>query len=396
MTTTTTKRDLRIDVFRGLALIMIFIDHIPDIGLSKLTIRNFGFSDAAEVFVFLAGFSAVLAYSRAFDGRGFEEGARRVGQRIFQIYWRHILLLGISFALLYGAAMSFGDPAYLHNIGMWEFVFTPGATVAQSVSLVHQPNMLNILPLYIALLAWFPAVFWMLRRSHALAIGVSVAIWAAANLFAFNLPSNLEITGWMFNPFAWQLLFTVGAVLADKYGTGDWRPSETAFCAAMIYAIFAFLAMAPWTAIPGLEETRLISAGIIGFDKTYLSPWRLMHVLALACIVAYLVRPQADWLDAPVSRALAWLGRHSLEIFCLGTVLSFMGWIILRQAEAGFGAELVVVAAGIGVMTWTAWLLERRKQAQRDMANRRDGDLPVSATGLPRHSSAGRASAGQA
>src|SRR5690606_5523385 len=182
------------------------IDHIPDIGLSNLTIKNFGFSDAAEVFVFLAGFSAVLAYSRAFDGNGFEDGTRRVAQRIFQIYWGHILLLAVSFMLLYGAAMHFGDPAYLHNIGMWEFVFTPGATVAQSVSLVHQPNMLNILPLYIALLAWFPFLFWMLRRSHALALGVSFAIWAAANITMLNLPSALEITGWVFNPFAWQLL----------------------------------------------------------------------------------------------------------------------------------------------------------------------------------------------
>lgn len=389
-------RDLRIDFFRGLALIMIFVDHIPDNRLSLLTLKNFGFSDAAEMFVFLAGFSAVLAYSRAFDGRGFEEGAKRVGQRIFQIYWGHILLLGISFLLLYGAAMSFGDPAYLHNIGMWEFVFTPGATVAKSVSLVHQPNMLNILPLYIALLAWFPVVFWMLRKSHVLALSVSFAIWAAANLTMLNLPSNLELLGWVFNPFAWQLLFTVGAVLADRVGVSDWRPPPQLFGAALMYAAFAFLYMAPWTGIPGWEETRLISAGMVGLDKTYLSPWRLMHVLALACIVAYLVQPQADWLKVPIARAIAWLGRHSLEIFCLGTVLSFMGWIVLREAEAGLGAEVAVIAAGIGVMTWTAWLLERRKRAlRREADNRKNnsgkGDADAASAGLPRPSSAGRA-----
>jgi hypothetical protein len=63
-------RDLRIDFLRGLALLFIFIDHIPDNGLAHFTLRNFGFADAAEVFVLLAGFSAVLAYKRSFPGPG--------------------------------------------------------------------------------------------------------------------------------------------------------------------------------------------------------------------------------------------------------------------------------------------------------------------------------------
>ncbi len=56
------KRDLRVDVLRGISLLMIFIDHIPDNSLGLVTIHNFGFSDAAEVFVLLAGFSSMLAY----------------------------------------------------------------------------------------------------------------------------------------------------------------------------------------------------------------------------------------------------------------------------------------------------------------------------------------------
>lgn len=61
------QRDLRIDFFRGLALLFIFIDHVPDNVLARFTLRNFGFADAAEVFVLLAGFSAVLAYGRTFE-----------------------------------------------------------------------------------------------------------------------------------------------------------------------------------------------------------------------------------------------------------------------------------------------------------------------------------------
>jgi OpgC protein len=47
------KRDPRIDVLRGMALLMIFVDHIPGNVLSLVTLHNFGFSDAAEVFVLL-------------------------------------------------------------------------------------------------------------------------------------------------------------------------------------------------------------------------------------------------------------------------------------------------------------------------------------------------------
>ncbi|NVL32197.1 succinyl transferase OpgC, partial [Pseudomonas syringae pv. actinidiae] len=57
-------RDHRIDFFRGLALIFIFWDHVPDNPLAQLTVRNFGFSDAAEIFVFLAGYASILAYGR--------------------------------------------------------------------------------------------------------------------------------------------------------------------------------------------------------------------------------------------------------------------------------------------------------------------------------------------
>ena len=71
-------RDLRIDFFRGLALVMIFVNHVPGNVFETLTSRNFGFSDATEIFVFLAGYAAALDYSRNFGEQGFAAGAGRV------------------------------------------------------------------------------------------------------------------------------------------------------------------------------------------------------------------------------------------------------------------------------------------------------------------------------
>ena len=82
-----------IDFLRGLALLFIFIDHIPDNGLAHFTLRNFGFADAAEVFVLLAGFSAVLAYQRSFEREGFRAGAARVMDRVRDIYLWHLALV---------------------------------------------------------------------------------------------------------------------------------------------------------------------------------------------------------------------------------------------------------------------------------------------------------------
>lgn len=364
MSAAITQRDHRIDFFRGLALTMIFIDHIPGIGLAHLTLKNFGFSDATEVFVFLAGFSAVLAYGKTFDRDGLGPGSMRVGSRIWEIYYWHLGVLAVSFTLLMSAMTLFGDPAYLHNIGLWEFVFTPLRSLGEALALTHQPNMLNILPLYIALLAWLPVMFWLLRRSHLLALGVSFAIWLIANVARLNLPSTLEITGWVFNPFAWQLLFTVGAVAAARIGVRQWQPPGWLLALAAAYLAFAFLIAAPWTQVPGLEKVRPISADLLGhLDRTYLSLWRVVHILAFACVVAAAVRPQAHWLFSPVAHAIGRCGRHSLEIFCLGTILSFAGWIVLNEVGTGFGMQLAVSAAGIGVMATAAWYLEQRKRA---------------------------------
>ena len=55
-------RDLRLDFFRGISLLFIFIDHIPDNTISYLTLANFVFNDAAEIFVFISGYTAAIVF----------------------------------------------------------------------------------------------------------------------------------------------------------------------------------------------------------------------------------------------------------------------------------------------------------------------------------------------
>ena len=86
-------RDPRVDVLRGIALIMIFIDHVPGNLLSLVTLRNFGFADAAELFVLLAGFASMAAYGGSFSRDGVVPGLRRVLLRCLHLYLFQALLL---------------------------------------------------------------------------------------------------------------------------------------------------------------------------------------------------------------------------------------------------------------------------------------------------------------
>src|SRR3954452_2631225 len=93
-------RDIRLDLFRGLALWFIFLDHIPTNIVSWLTVRNYGFSDATEIFVYISGYTAVIAYSRMMQREGWLRAAARIYRRVWQLYVAHILLFVAFVALV--------------------------------------------------------------------------------------------------------------------------------------------------------------------------------------------------------------------------------------------------------------------------------------------------------
>jgi hypothetical protein len=356
------QRDLRIDFFRGLALVFIFIDHVPGNDLARLTLRNFGFADAAEVFVLLAGFSAVLAYGRTFEMQGFRSGTARVLDRVRDIYLWHLGLVAICAVGLTLAAIVFTNPMYVGNIGVHVFAQTPVRSTLLAATLVNQPNMLNILPLYIVLLmVWLPFVLWLLPRQPFYALVLSIGVWAFANLFEINLPSQQNPKGWVFNPFAWQLLITVGALAAHFNKRAAIPVSRALLWLAIGYVAFAFLVAAPWTQLPGFESARIFPRDMLGaMNKSYLSIWRLLDVVALGYIALNTLSPQSSWLKHSLAVGIARCGRHSLEVFCLGTLLSFAGWVVLAEAGSNYMLQTLVNLIGIGLLWGTAWALAQR------------------------------------
>ena len=86
------KRDLRLDLFRGLANWAMFLRHVPSSMLAWFSFRNYGFSDGADLFVFISGYTSALVFGKRMIESGFILGTTRLLRRAWQIYAAHVLL----------------------------------------------------------------------------------------------------------------------------------------------------------------------------------------------------------------------------------------------------------------------------------------------------------------
>src|SRR5438094_773662 len=158
-----TERELRLDLFRGLALWLIFIDHLPPNILTWFTIRNYGFSDATEIFIFISGYTAAFVYGRAMLERGFVVATARVLRRVWQIYVAHVFLFTIFLAEISYVATSFENPLYTEEMGIMDFLKQPDVTIVQALLLRFRPVNMDVLPLYIVLMLALPVILWSMK-----------------------------------------------------------------------------------------------------------------------------------------------------------------------------------------------------------------------------------------
>ncbi|MBD1554883.1 OpgC family protein [Pseudomonas typographi] len=324
----TSGRDLRIDFFRGLALIFIFWDHIPHNPLGEVTLRNFGLADAAEMFVFLAGFSAVLAYGKIAQRDGYTVASARILRRCWTLYVVHIFLLVLLMGIMFFANEHVETRDLVQDMGLGYFVDNPQKALVDELLLRFKPNLMDPLPLYIALLFGLPALLPLLLRRPLLALAVSLALYLPATFLGWNL-SNEGGGTWYFNPFAWQLLFVIGG-LAARYSGQPAKPQSRPLLRQPLFVLcLGYLAVCllmalnwRWPALGfGLLTGDEMALMKFGPGKTNLSPLRLGHFLALAYCSACLL-PRGPWVEQRLCQPLCSMGRHSLEVFCLGVLLA--------------------------------------------------------------------------
>src|ERR1700754_320118 len=352
------ERELRLDLFRGLALWLIFIDHLPPNILTWFTIRNYGFSDATEIFIFISGYTAAFVYGRAMLERGFVVATARILKRVWQIYVAHVFLFTIFLAEISYVATHFENPLYSEEMGIMDFLKQPDVTIVQALLLKFRPVNMDVLPLYIVLMLFLPGILWLMRRKPDLTLGLSVLLYAATwefDLYLSAYPSGV----WMFNPFARQMLFVFGAwcALGGAQRMSRILASRVTLWLSIAYLAFAFYVTMTWY-IPQLNGylPRWIESWMYPINKTDLDVLRFLHFLALAAVtVRYLPK---DWpgLKSPWLRPIILCGQHSLEIFCVGVFLAFAGHFILAESTGGAGLHFVISITGLVIMSGAAWL----------------------------------------
>jgi hypothetical protein len=362
-----------VDFWRGFALITIFIDHVPGLIYANFTLINFSFSDAADLFVFLAGWSLRLMA----DGGGRTMPTRNVMLRLFgralELYAAQVLITMLAIAMLALTSIELDNPLLLewHNAAA---VFNdPVPTHIGLALLTHQLGYFDILPLYVVLMLMAPFFALIDRTVPRLLLPASATLYVCALAFRLTLPTWPVSGTWFFNPLAWQFVFVLGFALArENRGIGAWArrhifwlrivalPLVIAASAAMIF---------DWLWDPtNVPDPKLFFL----LDKTYATPARLIQFLALVTVFSGVFRYIRWCADLPyvhypiegVIRGLAMLGRNSLYVFCVGSLLSLAAQVVRFTYRGTVGVDTAVLICGILIMAFTAWLAESRQSTR--------------------------------
>jgi hypothetical protein len=356
-----------IDFWRGFALVTIFINHIPGLYFERFTYRNFSISDSAELFVFLAGW----AMRRLADSPGYALSAKwvilRLESRALAVYVAQLVLAQIAVALLAAASILLDAPFLLdwHNASA---VFNePVKAQIGLVLLTHQLGYFNILPLYVVLTFVAPLLVMVQRYAAPILLPASLAIYAFALAFGVNFPTWPIDGAWFFNPLAWQTIYVFGFLLGgeDGLGAAARRFRKLVWWAALpIVLVGVAVAVTDFSPDPiAVPAPKLFFL----FDKTYLSPARLVHSLALIAFMGGSYKWIRLWAPSP-SNFLTLLGRNSLNVFCVGSLLSLMGQILRFLYGDLVAADAAVAILGILIMGVVAWASEWPNRLRASLA----------------------------
>ncbi|OJF91365.1 hypothetical protein AX760_07450 [Pararhizobium antarcticum] len=349
-------RDTRLDVYRALCLLTIFVNHVPGQYLEFLTSKNFGFSDSAEAFVLLSGLSAGLAYGGKFVAGRRLAMSLKIWRRALTLYVAHIMTSILTLAIFAGGALYFGRQDLIGEINIRPLVDHTEQGFVAMVLLGHQLGYNNILSMYAVVFLLLPGMLLVLRLGKGLLLALSAMLWLTAGIFTI-VPSNFLDEGyWFLNPWSWQFLFAIGLVsMVHARGGGciPRHPVLIALSSSYVGLSFFWVTLSWWS----IDLSYGLPAVLTGFDKTFLSLTRLLHVLSLAYLLA-VIPVFSRWTRLRLDHPLVIVGRHSLAVFIFGTILAMGCQVLLFVTGRSPVWGTLLVAAGIGLHFAYAYYLD--------------------------------------
>jgi len=363
-----------------------FVENIvPHNAVSALTKRNFGFSGAADLFVFIGGYTATILYGRMMLERGLVVTATRIFKRLWQLYVAYVVLFVVYIELIGYVARKSSASALIGEFNVTGIVDHTIRTLIHGLLLQAKPLNLEVLQLFIVLMALFPLVLLGMMRRPNLTMAASISIYFAARHLDWNL-SSFPDGRWSLNPFCWQLLFVFGTWLAaigarQKQALSSLQDFGILRVAAWLYLILALVVTTAgrFPQIAGIVPDYLLD-GFLSNQRENLVPYQVIHFLALVFLFTYVV--PRDW------RGFRWqalqpvikCGEEWLPV-CAGVFLSFAAHLVLITGPNLLAMHVLVSVAGISIMTAVAYYGSWSKQQDRKPAPRLQ---PMS--GLPKES----------
>jgi hypothetical protein len=354
-------RTAAVDFFRGLGLWMVFVDHMAPNIWSYLTIWRFGFSDFAEIFVFLSGFIGIGSYQRALDAGKTGAVVKKLFHRIRRLYVAHILSFGISIVML-GIFAGYG--VRVNDAGLYVWMQDPLRYALRALTLTYAPAVFSLLPLYISIAPILLLASIGLRRAPQLTFAISGCLWLASQVPA--LDSRMSMPAWVLHPVAWQFLFVLGA--GARYYSDHLQkmaPSRALiWIAAAVVAVSVVLKSFTFHWINPLLPAALRGIPGLNVGKDHLAFYRLLHFLAVLVLVYAWTRGNPQRLQSWFARLAMACGEDSLFIYSSLLVLDVLANLVLAVTHGGVLVQTEMTAGGLALLCSMAWL-RRRNPKQR-------------------------------
>ena len=376
------QRDPRLDFYRGIAMFIILVAHIPGNRWTGWIPARFGFSDATEIFVFCSGMASAIAFGGSFAQGGWLLGTARVLFRCWQVFWAHIGLF--VFVAMSMAALDLTgafDKSYVASLNLSPFFNAPMEQLVGLFTLTYVPNYFDILPMYLVVLALMPLMMGLERIGLWAVAAACGFIWLAANPYLIGLgPDGLSLPAepwsereWFFNPFGWQLLFFTGFAFMK-----GWIPAPpisgvlAAVCAGFLILSAPF---GSWKVFLWIEAWNSDLAEVIRpawrltgewREKTDFGLLRYAHFLALAYLAWVLAGAGGTRLIASGQSfaARVWshllgiitkVGQQSLAVFVVSMALARLIGFALDQTDRGILITATANLAGFALIIACAY-----------------------------------------
>jgi len=344
------SHDARLYLTLGIANWSIFLDHIPNNVANLLTLRNFGFSGAADLFVFVVGYGVTIIHGKMALERGYVVAATRIFRRVWRLYAAYVVLFVVYIDTIAYVASQSMAPEIISDYNISGILEHPLRILVQGLILQEEPLNLDLLQLMIPLMAFFPLALWGLLRRPNVTLAASVALYLTARWFGWTFHAYPDLE-WTFNPLCWQMLLVLGGWFAVTGAPGralhklSWL---RALAGAYLVAAMAITLMRHSPALSVYLPDAVLN-GITPTDKENLAPYRVLHFLALAFLATHFIPAEHPGLQWKSLQMVIKCGEEWLAVFCIGVFLSFAGHLILIT-----GANLVVMQIGVSLVGFAA------------------------------------------